>query len=110
MVTIDQKDPQCKHTLLASTHYPYYKGNCTALRRPRPRQHFCSLQVATTLSPVRLKLTNSGDTYGFKEPNNDNNTVFELSSSGVFETDDRIRYKLNKEDIIVYLMIKNYNK
>ena len=60
-----------------------------------------------TSGPVRPRSTSSRDTQGFEEPSDDTNTVFELSSSGVFETDDGIQYELSKEDVIAYLLRGN---
>ena len=61
----------------------------------------------TMLGPIRLKPTSSRDIYSFEKLNGDNNIVFELSFSGVFEIDDKIRYEFSKKDVIVYLIVGN---
>jgi hypothetical protein len=54
---------------------------------------------------ARPRPTNSGDSQGSEDkPSNDDNTVIEWSSSGIFETDDGRKYKLSKEDVLAYLM------
>ncbi len=71
-----------------------YKGGCVSPYKDEIRV------VPTILSP------NNRKTYNFKEPN-DNNISFKWPYSGVFKTDDKIQYKLSKEEIIVYLLLEN---
>jgi hypothetical protein len=45
---------------------------------------------------------------GFEEePSDESSTVMEWSFSGIFETDEGIRYKLSKEEVLAYLMAGN---
>ncbi|KAK3358126.1 hypothetical protein B0T25DRAFT_540991 [Lasiosphaeria hispida] len=75
-----------------------HKAGCVA---PRKVDDSGAAQTAS----VRPQPISSEDTQLFEdEPSDDANTVFELSSSAIFETDDGRKYELSKEDVLAYLM------
>lgn len=76
-----------------------HKGGCVAPRRVND-------EAAPSMSgSVRPRPTKSGDTHDSEDkPSDDDNTVMEWSSSGVFETEDGRQYELSKEDVLAYLM------
>jgi hypothetical protein len=77
-----------------------HKAGCVA-----PRKVGDNNAAPATSGSARPRPTNSGDSQGSEDkPSNDDNTVIEWSSSGIFETDDGRKYKLSKEDVLAYLM------
>lgn len=80
-----------------------HKAGCVA-----PHKVDDSGAAPATSGSVRPRPTSSEDTQGFEdEPSDDANTTFELSSSGIFRTDDGRQYEISKEEVLAYLMSEN---